>query len=89
MTPRAFSSKVRSDLNANVRNVQLKEVSPHYYALGLKLLSEFSDQRLSDLLYIVIGGNGETLTFVDLYGANPIADATTSMHFRYFWHISS
>ncbi len=53
MTPRAFSTKIRSDLNANVCNVQLKDISSHYYSLGLKSMQIFTEHRLSDHLYAV------------------------------------
>lgn len=51
--PRAFSTRLRSDLNANPMNVPLRDAATCYYSLGLKMLEDFSGHKVSELLYTV------------------------------------
>lgn len=54
--PRAFNTRIRSDMSANAANVPLKEVSSHFYSLGVKMIPHFPEQRISDFLYSVREG---------------------------------
>lgn len=54
--PRAFNTRIRSDMSANAANVPLKEVSSHFYSLGVKMIPHFPEQRISDFLYSVMKG---------------------------------
>lgn len=79
--PRAFNTRIRSDLNANATNVPLKEVSSHFYSLGNKMVPFYPEQRISDLLYTVNSQSNQFFELsLDLYGEITITYKTITMY---------
>lgn len=59
LPPRQFSGKVRADLAAGAESVNLRDLSPYWYSLGLKVAQLLPTENISRVLRAALGGRLE------------------------------